>query len=146
VQKEKLKIKNEAYIFLIFHFAFCIHLPYIGVVIRSFRNITSIALVLLHLAVALAPHIGHAEEAIGAAGAAQLRSHDCGAHEIHKDIKEHNDCLLCSRTTHFVAFVVCGLVPTNDTIKFVASPVTVIPYTYESASPVFLRGPPVLLS
>ena len=119
-------------------------MPYIKPVNRPFNNISSIALVLLHLAVALAPHIGHAEEAIGRRGVAELRSHDCGAHEIHRDIKDHNDCLLCSRTTHCVAFVVCGLVSTNDRIEFVASPVTAIPYTYESASPVFLRGPPTV--
>lgn len=103
-------------------------------------------LILLNLGITVAPHIGHADEVINFGVMATLRSHDCGAHEIHKDIKDHSDCLLCSRTTHFVAFVVFGLLSSDSTVEFLVPPTRERSYFYESTPPLFLRGPPALFS
>jgi hypothetical protein len=110
------------------------------------KSITASLLILLNLAVAVAPHIGHTDEGMTTGTTAELRSHTCGANEIHKDIKDHSDCLLCSRATNFVAFVVFSRLSTDNKTEFVAQLFSETPYTYESASPLFLRGPPAHLS
>jgi hypothetical protein len=110
------------------------------------KKITATLLILLNLAVAAAPHIGHAEEWVNPGVADILRSHDCGAHEIHKDIKDHGDCLLCSRTTLFVAFVVYGQLYLDNKIELLNVPIHLTFFSFESTSSVFLRGPPAFLS
>lgn len=110
------------------------------------KKITAFLLILLNLAVAVAPHFGHTDEAISFGATVELRAHTCGANEIHKDIKGHSDCLLCSRTTHFVAFVVSNLFNADHDVTFFVSPAHEISYHHDSTSPVYLRGPPAILS
>jgi hypothetical protein len=114
--------------------------------IVPFKKIVATTLILLNLAVVAAPHIGHPEDWVNPGGASTLRSHDCGAHEIHKDIKDHADCLLCSRTTHFVGFVVYGQFPLDNKIELLNVPIHLTFFSLESTSPIFLRGPPAFLS
>jgi hypothetical protein len=110
------------------------------------KKTTAFLLILFNLAVAVAPHIGHADEWVNPGQADILRSHDCGAHEIHKDIKDHGDCLLCSRTTLFVAFVVYGQLSRETNIEvlpvFVHRPVP----SFAFIPTIFQRGPPAILS
>ena len=113
-----------------------------GSVISALTQIVASGLVLLNLAITAAPHIELGDEPLNFGGTPTLRSHDCGTHEIHKDIKDHGDCLLCSRTTSFVAFVVFGLFQANDKVEFLVVSTSERPFCYEPASPLFLRGPP----
>jgi hypothetical protein len=109
---------------------------------RSPNRVVASILILLNLAFTVGPHI-HADEALNLGGTATLRSHDCGAHEIHKDIKERGDCLLCSRTTNFVAFVVYGPVPVNHAVALFVLPALESSPKHSTSSPFFLRGPPL---
>jgi hypothetical protein len=111
-----------------------------------FKKIAALTLILLNLAVVVTPHLGHEDEWVNAGTAATLRSHDCGANEIHKDLKDHSDCLLCSRTTLFVAFVIFGQLPVDNNIAFRVVPTHETHHSFESASAIFLRGPPALIS
>lgn len=113
-----------------------------GSVISALTQIVASGLVLLNLAITAAPHIELGDEPLNFGGTPTLRSHDCGAHEIHKDIKDHSECLLCSRTTLFVAFVVSGLLPSDDAVVFLVVPASERLVFDESCTPLFLRGPP----
>jgi hypothetical protein len=110
------------------------------------KKLLASVLVLLNLGITAAPHVGHPDEFVGSGGTATLCSHTCGANEIHRDIKDHRDCLLCSRTTHFVAFVVLGAISASTTREFIAFPDTESSTSFEPTLSFFLRGPPVLVS
>jgi len=118
---------------------------YLCVMINPPNRVIASVLILLNLAVTIAPHI-HVDESVNFGVMATLRSHDCGANEIHKDINDHGFCLLCSRTTQFVAFVVFGLLLSNDKVEFLVVSTSERPYFYAPTSRLFLRGPPALLS
>jgi len=106
------------------------------------NSVVASVLLLLNLAITAAPHIEIGDEPLNFASNPTLRSHDCGAHEIHKDIKDHGDCLLCSRTVLFVAFVVSGLIPSHDAVGiFVLPPGDELAF-YEPYLHLLLRGPP----
>jgi len=102
----------------------------------------SVVLIALHLAIVLAPHTAHADETISGTGSAELHQHMCGAKEIHRDIKDHGDCLLCSRTTYFAAFVVHAPYFTGCTVQYLAVNPDATPFSVTLASTRFLRGPP----
>jgi len=106
----------------------------------------ALLLVALNLAITVAPHIELSEEGFTFPGEATIRSHDCGSHEIHKDLKDHGECLLCSRTVLFVAFVVTSLVPSDDTVGFFVAPPAREPAFCETRIPFLLRGPPTQVS
>jgi len=114
--------------------------------IVPFKKIVATTLILLNLAVVAAPHIGHPEDWVNPGGAATLRSHDCGAHEIHKDLKDHSDCLLCSRNILFVAFVVYGQFSRDNCIEVLPVPTHLTFFFCTSTPSIFLRGPPAILS
>ena len=110
------------------------------------KQILSILLIASHLAIALAPHVGHSDEMVGGGARAELRGDTCGANESHKSTKDHGDCLLCSRTTHFVAFVVCALFSTHYAVTFLCVVDPLVIFSYRPPSTLFLRGPPTTLS
>ncbi len=113
--------------------------------IRPLNRVVAAVLVLLNLAVTVYPHIGHPEDLICLGDKPVLETHTCGAHETHKDIKDHSDCLLCSRTTLFVAFVVFGQLSSVDTVEFIVVSTRETTYFFDSSAPLFLRGPPALM-
>lgn len=114
--------------------------------IRPLNKVVAAVLVLLNLAVTVYPHIGHPEDLICLGDNPVLETHTCGAHEIHKDISDHGFCLLCSRTTHFVAFVVFGQLSSVDRVAFIVVSTRETPCFSDVTSPHFLRGPPALPS
>lgn len=69
-----------------------------------FKKILPLVLVVLQLGTAVFADFGHTDIIFGASHSVQsLLSHDCGAKERHKDLKDIHSCQACYRAANFVA-------------------------------------------
>ena len=74
--------------------------------IQRINRVLSVLVIALQLYTVLSVDLGHTDAIFGSHDGYQtLRSHDCGAKERHKDIKDIQDCQACYRAANFTAQV-----------------------------------------
>ncbi len=113
-----------------------------------FRKILPLVLVALQLGTAIFAEFGHTNVIFGASHSVQsLLSHDCGAKERHKDLKDIHSCQACYRAANFVAnFNTTTAVSAHRSI-ILARPLAVVHASvdfHSTSCP--KRGPPLFIS
>jgi len=112
------------------------------------NKILPLVLVVLQLSAAVFADFGHTDSIFGTSHSVQsLLSHDCGAKERHKDLKDIHSCQACYRAANFVAnFNTTTAVSAHRSI-ILARPLAVVHASvdYHSTS-CPKRGPPLSIS
>ena len=111
------------------------------------KKIMPLVLVVLQLSAAIFADFGHTDIVFGTSHHVQsLLSHDCGAKERHKDLKDIHSCQACYRAANFVANFSSTTVVSAHRSIILSRVIVVVHASVDFHSTCPKRGPPPSIS